>query len=546
MKHKLKKLVIPLVVVILIAILAACAMSDRFDTASSDTAADNATFSTGDRANQLRIVAGSENKEIEPILTAFSQQEKIDLNIDYKGSVEIMQILENGGGDYDAVWPANSMWITMGDTQHKVKHAESTSTTPVVFGIKKSLAEELGFVGRDVSVSDILSAIQSGKLRFCMTSATQSNSGANAYIGFLYALLGHPDMITSDDLDNPQLQTQIRTLLSGIDRSSGSSEWLKDLYVSGDYDAMVNYESLIISANEALTAEGREPLYVIYPYDGLTIADSPLGYIDNGNAEKESAFMALQEYLLSDDVQEQIEATGRRTGYDGVSDANKAVFSADWGIDTERILSPIKMPAADVIKKALNLYQTAFRKPSLTIYCLDFSGSMYGEGQSQLINAMQQLLDQNIAAENFLQATPEEVNIILPFSDNVMNDFEATGNNPDDLNALYKDIQNQSLCGGTNLYGAAIAAVDKLNGYDLNNYSPAIVLMTDGQANGTVNFEDFKSYYTSSGVDVPVFSILFGDADEEELKPIAELTGGRVFDGREDLTGSFRAVKGYN
>ena len=56
-----------------------------------------------------------------------------------------------------------------------------------------------------------------------------------------------------------------------------------------------------------------------YPYDGLSIADSPLGYVDNGDAEKEQAFLDLQEYLLSDEVQNEIQRTGRRTGYEGVS-----------------------------------------------------------------------------------------------------------------------------------------------------------------------------------------------------------------------------------
>ena len=36
-----------------------------------------------------------------------------------------------------------------------------------------------------------------------MTSATQSNSGCSAYIGFLYALLGNPDVITSESLQTP-------------------------------------------------------------------------------------------------------------------------------------------------------------------------------------------------------------------------------------------------------------------------------------------------------------------------------------------------------
>ena len=49
----------------------------------------------------------------------------------------------------------------------------------------------------------------------------------------------------------------------------------------------------------------------------------------------------------------------------------------------ERVLSPIMLPSGEVIREALRLYQTAFRKPSLTVYVLDFSGSMEGEGASR-------------------------------------------------------------------------------------------------------------------------------------------------------------------
>ena len=103
-----------------------------------------------------------------------------------------MRTLEQETIEYDAVWPASSLWLNVGDTGHRVKHAESVSVTPVVFGIRQSLAEELGFVGREVSVRDLLDAITAGKLRFCMTSATQSNSGASAYIGFFTPCLETP------------------------------------------------------------------------------------------------------------------------------------------------------------------------------------------------------------------------------------------------------------------------------------------------------------------------------------------------------------------
>ena len=330
---------------------------------------------------ELRILSGSENRELEQILEACEKETGVDIRMTYQGSVDIMRTLQAGAEGYDGVWPASSLWISLGDEGKIVKHAQSISTTPVVFGIRESLARELGFTEGDVSVRDLLNAIQRGDLKFCMTSATQSNSGASAYIGFINAFLGKEGAITQEDLEQEGLKEELRQFFSGVERSSGSSDWLKDMFLEGDYDAMVNYECLMISANRQLEAQGREPLYVVYPYDGLSIADSPLGYLDHGDEKKEEALQKVQDYLLSEAVQKEIEATGRRTGYGKVSPENEAVFNKDWGIDTDRILSPISMPAAPVLMEALNLYQTELRKPSLTIYCLDYSGSMEGEGR---------------------------------------------------------------------------------------------------------------------------------------------------------------------
>ena len=155
---------------------------------------------------------------------------------------------------YDAVWPANSMWISLGDTQRVVKDQQSIMRSPVVFGVKKSVAQRLGWIGRDVRVQDILDAAESGKLTFMMTSATQSNSGSSAYLGYLYAFAGNPDILTSEDLQNPEVQDKVKRILGQVDRSSGSSGWLKTLFLDkyNDYDAMVNYEAIIIETNQEL------------------------------------------------------------------------------------------------------------------------------------------------------------------------------------------------------------------------------------------------------------------------------------------------------
>lgn len=504
---------------------------------------DSADRVIGSSSSVLRIISGSENAELEPILEKFAEQEGIEIQMSYQGSLDIMRLLEGEEIDYDAVWPASSIWLTMGDTKHRVQHTESVSISPVVFGIRKNLAEELGFVGREVSVGDLLAAIQSGKLRFCMTSATQSNSGASAYIGFLYALLGNPEVITSEDLQSEELKTQMRELLSGVDRSSGSSDWLKDMFLEGNYDAMVNYECLMIQANEELEQRGEEPLYVVYPYDGLSLADSPLGYVDQGDDKKEEMFLKLQEYLLSDEAQNEIQRTGRRSGYTGISEENRDVFRTDWGLQPDRVLSPIRMPAADVLQECLNMYQTDFKKPSLSVYCLDYSGSMEGEGNEQLVNAMEQLLIQENARQNYLQASEDEVNILIPFSGSVIDTYTAVGAGSE-IENLYDTVRKQEVGGGTDMYKAAIQGLSMLKEYDLSQYTPAIILLTDGQSGGS--FEDFTQAYEELGAKVPVFSIMFGDADETQLKQLADYTNARVFDGRENLTEAFRSVRGYN
>lgn len=493
---------------------------------------------------RIRILSGSENQELEDIINACSEATGVDIQMEYKGSVDIMRELENGAPDYDAVWPASSIWVSMGDTRHLIKHSQSISMTPVVFGIRKSLAEELGFVGEDVSVNDILTAIQNGKMSFCMTSATQSNSGASAYIGFLYALLGKQEGLTAEDLQKPELQSDITELLSGVERSSGSSDWLKDMFLEGDYDAMVNYECLIIDANQKLEEEGKEPLYVVYPYDGLSIADSPLGYVDHGDAEKEEAFLAVQEYFLSDKAQEEIEATGRRISANGVSEENRDVFNRDWGIDTERILSPIQMPEAAVLTEALNVYQTSFKKPSLNIYCLDFSGSMSGTGEEQLKEAMAQILLQENARKNFLQANAGEVNEVVFFDDTILDVQAAADDSDEALAELNQKVADFQIAGGTDIYRAAAEALEIASGYDLKNYTPAIILMTDGRSN--YNYSNFEEVWNRYEEDIPIFSITFGDADPSQLEELAKISGGRVFDGTKDLTAAFRSVKGYN
>ena len=494
----------------------------------------------------LNILSGSENEVLEPILEEFEKQNNVNINMTYEGSVDIMQELQNGAENYDAVFPANSIWISMGDTNLKVKNQKSITTTPVVFGIKKSVAEKLGFVGKDVTTKDILEKIQSKELSFMMTSATQSNSGATAYLGFIYALLGNPEVITAEDLDNEELKANLTTILSGVNRSSGSSDWLKDLFLESDYDAMVNYESIIIDTNKELVARGEEPLYVIYPQDGLGIADSPLGYIDNGNKEKEEIFLKLQDYLISDEVKPKLLELGRRTAFAiNFENNNPETFNSDWGIDTKKVLNVMKMPTADVIQKALNMYQTELRKPSLTVYCLDYSGSMAGNGVTSLRSAMSMLLDQQKAKSYMLQASTKDVTIVIPFDNNVLDIWKAEGNDETTLLELQSKIDSLDPQGGTDIYKPLIKAMDEIKKYNVSDYTTSIILMSDGKSNVN-SYNQVVEEWNQENLDIPIFSITFGESDDRELQALADFSTARVFDGKDNLEKAFKQAKGYN
>ena len=119
----------------------------------------------------------------------------------------------------------------------------------------------------------------------------------------------------------------------------------------------------------------------------------------------------------------------------------------------------------------------------------------------------------------------------------------AAGNGSE-LEGLYERVEEQTPGGGANMYSAIVEGLDLLYSFDLSDYTPAIILLTDGQSGGSI--DDIEPYYSDLGVSIPIFSIMFGDADESQLEELAEYSNARVFDGRENLTEAFRSVKGYN
>lgn len=363
------------------------------------------TSKKADKIDSFNIISSSENEDLREVILEFASENNINVNIEYAGTLDIMEKL-NSGEKYDAVWTSNSIWLYMLDDSVKVSNSESTSINPVVFAITKAKAQELGFIGKEIYTKDIIEVIKNGKLKFSMSNPTRTNSGATAYLGLLSSIAGSPEVLKLSDIENESVKNELTTLFTGLERSSGSEDFLEELFLNGKHESIVTYESSIININKQLEKEGKDTLYVLYPIDGVSISDSPFAYIDNGNKNKKEIFFKIQNFILSNDGQKALAEKGRRTWFGGVAEnVDQTIFNPNWGIDTTRYIVPIKFPSTTIIQEALALYQNEFRKPVHTVFCLDYSGSMIGDGIEELTSAMEYILNEETAKKDLLQYT---------------------------------------------------------------------------------------------------------------------------------------------
>ncbi len=488
----------------------------------------------------FRILANPDNKDFMEELVKYGKGEHINVYVEYADDLESVDMLEEEN-NYDAVWMSNSVWLYMLNNA-RVSNSKSISINPVVMGIKKSKAKELGFVDNEIKNKDILNAVSSGKLKYVMTSVTKTNTGLTAYLGFLNSLAGSPEILTSDMLNDKDLVTNLKSLFSGVERVSGSTSFLEDMFVnSNDYEAVIATESSLININKQLENSNKETLYLLYPSDGVAINDSPFAYVDRGQ-EKLEKFNTLQSYLLSLSTQKELEKLGKRTWYGGTnSNADKSVFKTSYGIDTTKYLMPLKYPSKKVMNEAIALYIAELRKPAAVAFCLDYSGSMYGRGERELKSAMEFILDADKASEERLQFSKYDKIFVIPFDSDNRTVLSGSGDN---TKKLIERINEADPSGGTNIYGCTVEAFKQLEKTG-KDYTKTVILMSDGYSN-TGRFDDVTNYYLNMTEKIPVYSIMFGDSSEYELGNLANLTNAKVFDGRTSLIRAFKEVRSYN
>ncbi|GAB7081417.1 hypothetical protein [Megalodesulfovibrio paquesii] len=531
----------------------------------------------------LTILACPEVKEVEPAILQAAQARRLEVRLLYKSPADIMLDLQAPPFPCDAVLTANLPWIALGttppDARQQVREAASIMHSPVILGLRRRVAKSLEWRDRAVSTAEILRAVRSGALRYVMASPTQSTSGAAAGMGLLVALAGAteapgspaaPGALSRAQLDDPVLQAQARDFLAGVVRTAAGSMLLRDLFLSMQprLEAMLNDEAMLLAANQHLVSHGEEPLDLIYPSDGLALADFTLAFVERAdNKHKLERFIELRNTLLEPDAQQAFTAAGYRTSLLGMNtrQADRSLFNPAWGVDLSRPLAPIRWPEPATLLDALTRIRMDLRKPSATVYVLDTRPP----GLQQRKDALAALLDphrEDRTGSALLQPGTRDLTIVLPFGASTNGTstpalpgpavLSAQGNDPATLAALRAEIEAlpATPSGPSALAPVLTAALDQLlaQGDVLTAWPgmlPSVILLTGGNVVLPAPAA-LHAHWRTRGEAVPLppcYVVATDAAAAEALPALAQLAAGRLFEGHIlGVEAALRLAKGGN
>jgi Ca-activated chloride channel family protein len=494
-------------------------------------------------ANTLTVLAGSEVKDLVPLLPDIKSATGVSLAMSYSGTLEGAEAI-SGGATKDVAWFSSGNYLSLlPGAGSRVVAQKQIMLSPVVIGVKKSVADRFGWTNNaNVTWKDIEAKSADGSFKFAMTNPAASNSGLVALIGVASALSGSSDSIDTGTID----KTALRAFFKGQALTAGSSGFLADSYVRDQdtVDGIVNYESILMSLNAG--GKLHEPLELVYPKEGIVTADYPFMLL---NAAKRDAWDKVTTYLRSPDVQKRIMTdTLRRPAVPGIA--------LDPRFSTQTLIE-LPFPAKlDTIDALITAYLDEVRRPASAIFVLDLSGSMKGDRLDQLKTAMNALTgtDQSLTGRFARFRSREQVTIIT-FSDSVLDTREFTiddtAPNGPDMTAIRDYVNGLETYSSTAIYSgleAAYSAVRGAQSADPNRlYS--IVLMTDGANNAGVSPEEFATDYAALPAPVQAvhtYTVLFGDANADAMSSIATETGGSVFNAQTtSLLTIFKQIRGY-
>ena len=496
-----------------------------------------------DNAHTLTVLAGSELKDLVPLLPDIQKNTGYQLLLKYTGSLDGAQAIVDGDKS-DLAWFSSGNYLTLLEgSSGRIIAQQPIMLSPVAIGVKRSVAQMLGWAGgATVTWADIANAARAGSFHFAMTNPAASNSGFVALVGVASAFAG-----TGNALDSGTINVaRLKDFFSGQVLTAGSSGFLADSFVRQQdrVDGLINYESVLLSLNAG--GKLHEQLDIVYPRDGIITANYPLMLL---NSAKRDAYDKVVAYLRSADVQQRIMTTTARRPTNGEVKLDSRF--------TTQLLVELPFPSSiNVIDTLLFAYLDQIRPPAHTYFVIDISGSMDGDRLNSVKKTFDNLTgaDQTITGRFARLRAREEITII-PFNGRIVDDRTFTINdvssNSPDLAAVRHYVDGLQANDGTAIYDSLIRAYQdaaRAKSQEPDRFY-SVVLMTDGENNTGNDGPGFQRFYdsqTANAKAIPTFPIIFGEASPQQLTDIANLTGGQVFDSRNvSLSSVFKVIRGY-
>jgi len=500
-----------------------------------------------DGPNVLRVLAGSEVKDMVPLLEKAEKAVGVKVELEYIGTIQGTEEVASGDYDdaYDATWFANNRYLSLlPGASSAVKQSVKIMSSPVVLGLKPAVADSLGWKTQAPTWSDIANAAGAGKFTYGMTNPAASNSGFSALVSVATALSGTGAALTSADI--AKVVPALQKFASAQKLTAGSSGWLADTYAAKPdaVDGIINYESVLMGLKD----QGAD-IDIVAPSDGVVTNDYPLTLLSSAADAKRKLFDKLTTWLTDPAQQKEIVSqVHRRPGVPGIDTGS--TFPSG-------VLFETPFPnTIEVANGLISTYLDTVRKPSQEVFALDVSGSMGDDGR---IDALRKALKNLAGADTstigaFSSFRGGENVTLIPFSDKPDRaiGISIPADDPDAGRAkVTQAADDLDLGGGTAIYDTlrkayGLAVADKQQRPDT---FVSVVLMTDGENNTGDEYRDFERFYKrlgASATGIPTFVVLFGDSNTDEMKQIASLTGGQTFDARSgDLAQAFQDIRGY-
>lgn len=293
-------------------------------------------------------------------------------------------------------------------------------------------------------------------------------------------------------------------------------------------DAFVAQEQIVLRWN---SENPGQKLVAVYPVEGTMWADHPLAllerYSDYDHTEltnpQRDTYYAFARYLLGDDVQKQVLAGGYRPVNMNIDlQADGSPFKSNPSVDALQPKTTLQIPSYSVVQ-VVEDFQSYIKKPTNVILVVDTSGSM---GTSDKLPKVQAALNAFI---NNIKGTRDRVGLI-DFSDHIKSSSGLETASAGYKQSLQQTVNSMKADGNTAILDAVLEAYNQIETLGDTQAINAIVVMTDGKENSSmqVSQPSLVNMLSHPQVPVVVFSIAFGsDADPSIMKALADATNGQ-------------------